>query len=188
MISFLYRFVLSISSTFWMIVVYGIKEEWSFIGDRNWLTAGILLFIPILLSFISLVLSKWFSMTNDTLMSCDEIQLADNEFLPVYLGYFFVALSIPNIYTLICIYIIVLVFSFLSQTQYFNPIFLLMGFHYYHIETSKKTRIFVVSYGRVIRSEYSCAMKSLFRKIGNQVSGTGNHQLFSASLLAHAFV
>lgn len=37
-------------------------------------------------------------------------------------------------------------------------------------------------------SEYSCAMKSLFRKIGNQVSGTGNHQLFSASLLAHAFV
>lgn len=39
-----------------------------------------------------------------------------------------------------------------------------------------------------MENEYSCAMKSLFRKIGNQVSGTGNHQLFSASLLAHAFV
>ena len=36
--------------------------------------------------------------------------------------------------------------------------------------------------------EYSYAMKSLFREIGNQMSGTGNHHLLSASLLAHVFV
>lgn len=36
--------------------------------------------------------------------------------------------------------------------------------------------------------EYSCAMKSQFRKIGNQMSGTGNHPLFCASLLAHVFI
>ena len=29
--------------------------------------------------------------------------------------------------------------------------------------------------GRIERGEYSCAMKSHFRKIGNQMSGSGNH-------------
>lgn len=36
--------------------------------------------------------------------------------------------------------------------------------------------------------EYSCAMKSQFRGIGNHVSGTGNHQVFNASLLANTLV
>ena len=39
-----------------------------------------------------------------------------------------------------------------------------------------------------LHCEYSYAMKSLFREIGNQMSGTGNHHLLSASLLAHVFV
>ena len=36
--------------------------------------------------------------------------------------------------------------------------------------------------------EYSCAKKSQFRGIGNHVSGTGNHQVLNASLLANALV
>ena len=40
----------------------------------------------------------------------------------------------------------------------------------------------------ILSDEYSYAMKSLFREIGNQMSGTGNHHLLSASLLAHVFV
>ena len=34
------------------------------------------------------------------------------------------------------------------------------------------------------RNEYSCAMKSHFRKFGNQMSGSGNHLCNYASLLA----
>lgn len=33
-------------------------------------------------------------------------------------------------------------------------------------------------------AEYSCAMKSHFRKFGNQMSGSGNHLCNYASLLA----
>ena len=33
-------------------------------------------------------------------------------------------------------------------------------------------------------TEYSCAMKSHFRKFGNQMSGSGNHLCNYASLLA----
>ena len=35
-----------------------------------------------------------------------------------------------------------------------------------------------------IQIEYSCAMKSHFRKFGNQMSGSGNHLCNYASLLA----
>ena len=36
----------------------------------------------------------------------------------------------------------------------------------------------------VVLSEYSCAMKSHFRKFGNQMSGSGNHLCNYASLFA----
>lgn len=39
--------------------------------------------------------------------------------------------------------------------------------------------------GNVMKEiEYSCAMKSHFRKFGNQMSGSGNHLCNYASLLA----
>ena len=42
----------------------------------------------------------------------------------------------------------------------------------------------VVFKGGTSLSEYSCAMKSHFRKFGNQMSGSGNHLCNYASLLA----
>ena len=44
----------------------------------------------------------------------------------------------------------------------------------------KKLNILFTNY----RLEYSCAMKSHFRKFGNQMSGSGNHLCNYASLLA----
>ena len=37
---------------------------------------------------------------------------------------------------------------------------------------------------KTLLAEYSCAMKSHFRKFGNQMSGSGNHLCNYASLLA----
>ena len=37
---------------------------------------------------------------------------------------------------------------------------------------------------KYLAGEYSCAMKSHFRKFGNQMSGSGNHLCNYASLLA----
>lgn len=148
----LYRIILALNSTSWMIVVYGIKSEWDFCAKNKIFTSAILLGIPIFLSILSLVLSRWFKYSSDQIKTSKSIELADNEFLPVYLGYFFVALSVPNMYSLSFVYCIVFIFSFLAQAQYFNPILLLLGFHYYHVETNKGTKVFVISRGKVIRS------------------------------------
>lgn len=66
-----------------------------------------------------------------------EVENANNAFLPSYLGYFFVALSVTNFNTLILFSLFYLFFTFLSQTLYFNPLFLLFGYHFYNISTKK---------------------------------------------------
>lgn len=88
----------------------------------------------------------------EQLKGCRECVLADNDFLPMYLGYFFVALSISDCTTLCFIYVLVFVFTFLTQTQYFNPMFLLLGYHFYHVTTNQGTKIFLIAKGEIIRN------------------------------------
>lgn len=150
MLNVIFRFILTANATSWMVVIYGIKEQWSFWVIPDWGTGLALLLIPIVLSLVSIAMSGSFG--RDGMRSCQECVLADHEFLPVYLGYFFVALSINNCMTLCFVYAIVFVFTFLTQTQYFNPIFLLFGYHFYHITTEQGTKAFLIAKGKVIRN------------------------------------
>lgn len=159
----LFRFLLTINATSWMIILYLINEDFNIFNLPSWIFDISLFLIPVLLSFLSIGLSKFLG--KDNLSECSEFNLADNEFLPVYLGYFFLSISIPcgNIKMLLIIYGIVFVFTFLSQTQYFNPIFLLFGYHYYHILTQNGTRIFVIHKGKVIRNKENLRFENLRR-------------------------
>lgn len=53
--------------------------------------------------------------------------------------------------------------------------------HYFQFDFFGK---FHLSLHNLSLNEYSCAMKSHFRKFGNQMSGSGNHLCNYASLLA----
>ena len=156
-----YRALLTLNATSWMLVVYGIKSQVEFY-DLSVLETGIvLLFIPIILSLIAIKLAEW--LEDDSLSGCHECSLADNEFLPVYLGYFFVSLSVPDNITMCFLYGIVFVFTWFSQTQYFNPLYLLLGYHYYHVLTKDRTRIFVIIRGDVIRNRKDVSFDHLKR-------------------------
>ena len=52
------------------------------------------------------------------------------------------------------------------------------------LEVKLRTVQYYVSYKKKEIYEYSCAMKSHFRKFGNQMSGSGNHLCKYMSLLA----
>lgn len=157
----LYRFVLTLNATFWMIVAYGISKQWSFMKFPVWVSGIFLLLIPALLSLLSIFMAK--GLGNDSLKSCQECSLADNEFIPTYLGYFFVSLSTSDNVTMIFMYMIVFMFTWLSQTQYFNPLYLLFGYHYYHVLTEQGTRIFVIVSGPVIRNKKDMSFGHLKR-------------------------
>lgn len=74
-----------------------------------------------------------------------EAEQANNAFLPSYLGYFFVALSINHFETLAFIFTILFLFTFYSQTLYFNPLFLLFGYHFYYLTTVNKTKVLMIT-------------------------------------------
>lgn len=157
----LFRFLLTTNATSWMLVVYWIKEGITLLQIPQWIFAFILLCIPVILSALSIWISKLLG--SDSLSGCIEFNLADNEFLPTYLGYFFVSLSAPNNITMTYLYLIIFIFTFLSQTQYFNPIFLLFGYHYYHISTEHGTRIFIIIKGKVLRNKSNISFDNLKR-------------------------
>lgn len=159
---FLYKLLLTFNATSWMIIIYAIKECWTIWKIPFQLFSIILLVMPIVLSIFSIKLSEHLG-NESTITNCKEISLADGEFLPVYLGYFFVSVGVTGRFTMIIVYLIVFAFTFISQTQYFNPIYLLFGYHYYHIMTENGTRIFVIKKGSVIRNVKYLEFKNLRR-------------------------
>ena len=101
--------------------------------------------IPILLTGLSILLSRLLGSDAFKQGEVSSIEHANNSFLPSYLGYFFVALSINNWETLFFVYSVLFIFTFLSQALYFNPLFLLYGFEFYNIKTVNGTAIFLIS-------------------------------------------
>lgn len=101
--------------------------------------------VPIVLTGLSIVLSRWLS--KDAFEEGDLVSIghANNSFLPSYLGYFFVALSVPNESTLGFVYATLFLFTFKSQALYFNPLFLLYGYSFYDAETRNGTSIFLIT-------------------------------------------
>lgn len=144
----LYQLFLAFNSTWLIVVVYLVKEKYrfNFLSEySNYYSWIIFVSIPIILTALSFLIAM--SLPDDNLQSTSvrEIELANNNFLPTYLGYFFVSLGINDVSTLIIVFIIIYVFTVLSQTLYFNPIFLLFGFHFYFVTTSRNVKIFLIT-------------------------------------------
>lgn len=156
-----FRILLTITATFWMVAVYIIKTGECIYGIPSWAFGLFLLAIPVFISLIIIEISK--SIEPEQLTMCEEFSLTDRDFLPTYLGYFFVSLSINDNITMSILYAIVFVFVFLSQAQYFNPVFLLFGYHYYNIRTSQGSNIFVIARGPVIRNKKNIGFQNLRR-------------------------
>ena len=149
---FLYRLFLAFNSTYLIVVVYLIKEKYRFNFLNNYsiyFSWALFISIPIILTAFSFLIAKKLPSDYLSKSSVQEIELANNNFLPTYLGYFFVSLSVNNVNTLVVVFLIIYVFTFLSQTLYFNPIFLLFGYHFYFVKTSSNIKIFLISRKRL---------------------------------------
>lgn len=145
---FLYQLFLAFNSTWLIVVVFLVKEKYKFIFLDTYSTyCSWVLFaiIPIILTAFSFLIAV--NLPKDRLKdsSVKEIELANNNFLPTYLGYFFVSLGIEDTSTLIVVFLIIYIFTFLSQTLYFNPIFLIFGYHFYFIKTSLNVKVFLIT-------------------------------------------
>ncbi len=147
-INTLYRLLLAFNSTYMVIVVFLIQQRY-IITKLNFLSIyisyALFLIIPILLTYLSFIVMKCLDDDNIKKEHIKEIELANNSFLPSYLGYFFVALGIVDVDTLLIVFFILFIFTFLSQTLYFNPIFLVFGYHFYFLKNVNDVKIFLIS-------------------------------------------
>lgn len=143
----MFNILLTFSASSYIIVVFLIKEGISFPVFPNLdqcIFYIVLLIVPVFIAGICIKISKHLPTYS---MECEikEVELASHSFLPNYLGYFFVALSIPNIETFLFIYVVIFVFVHLSQALSFNPLFLLFKYQFYFITGEDGTRIFLIT-------------------------------------------
>jgi hypothetical protein len=103
---FLYKLLLTLNATSWMAIIYAIKEGWTIGKIPSHFFGIMLLIIPVFLSWLSLALSRFLG-TESPVLNCKEFNLADGEFLPIYLGYFFVSVGVSEHFTMLVVYLIV---------------------------------------------------------------------------------
>ncbi|MCH1920626.1 hypothetical protein L9G15_14455 [Shewanella sp. A3A] len=158
MINIAFRILLTFNATSLLVIIFLVQKGYTLgcffydVSLLSWtvklpiaVSYFIYLLIPILSTGFSIWLSKFLGRDEFKVGEVVSIEHANNSFLPSYLGYFFVALSIGNWHTLWFVYGVLFVFTFLSQALYFNPLFLLFGYEFYNITTKHGTSIFLIS-------------------------------------------
>lgn len=152
----IFRLLLTFNATSLLVIIFLVQKGYAldhffpvlcpYLMDvSNYASYFIYLLVPILMTWLSIVLCPKLGKDEFKSGAVVSIEHANNSFLPSYLGYFFVALSIGSAEALFFVYGILFVFTFLSQALYFNPLFLVFRFEFYNIVTSDGASIFLIS-------------------------------------------
>lgn len=154
-----YRVLLTFNATFLLVIMFLAQQNYAlgyFFPEFRYLSQipdiasyFIYLLIPAGLTWFSIYLCQHLGEDSFDEGYVVSIRNANNSFLPSYLGYFFVGLTIDGCGTLLFVYIVLSLFTFLSQALYFNPLFLVFGFRFYNIITQEGASVFLIS-----RTEY----------------------------------
>lgn len=163
------KFFLTISSTWIYVILYYINfflnsryENWADQIKPNLLKIIILLIITLISAIVPYCISR--HKPNDILVSAKLIELQDNSFVPSYLGYFFISINAQNFETMISFYFIIFIFMYFAGVEYFNPLFLIFGYHIYKVETDNGVQCVLILKSReVIRSSDSLHNLRLYR-------------------------
>lgn|SRR5690606_14421951 len=153
-----FRLLLTFNATSLLVIIFLVQKGHTLsqiFSGCTWLSwAGLLpnaasyllyFLIPVLSTGVSILLSSKLGKDDFKAGEVESIEHANNSFLPSYLGYFFVALSVGNSETLWFVYSVLFIFTFLSQALYFNPLFLLFGYEFYNITKKNGTTLFLIS-------------------------------------------
>ena len=143
MLNTLYNLLNTVSITAWIVVIYVLKEQWTFDPRVHFFFVSVgLIVLTIGGGTLSLFLTKF--LDKDNLEKCVEVEQADASFLPTYVGYFLVAFSISNLYQLLVAFVCISIFLYLVRWQYFNITYLFFGYHCYHVTTDTRTQLFLI--------------------------------------------
>ncbi len=173
------HFFMALASTSLLPAIYFVKIGYE-VFQTNSVTVNrcldLMLFlgVPVIMSLCSL---RWMQLQGKDSINngVQEIAPVNHEYLPVYLGYIFVSLSLPVLssgeidwITLGVIYLLICLFVTCSKTLCFNPLFIIFGFGYYQITTTNGIKVFVITKRRIRKGDERMVFPSL-RKVNELV-------------------
>lgn len=119
---------------------------------NNLIVALCIIVIALLLSYLYIYcVRKYHQDTESELMKCSEIEIAEPKYIPIYIAYFVIAVSIDNWIVFGVVFILIYLLILKGKFSYFNPYLLFLGYHFYEvsidINRSKyaKYKIFLIS-------------------------------------------
>jgi hypothetical protein len=162
MVSNIYKLWLTLSSLLLTLSVYLVKSDnllndFATCVEDNAALAEFIAKLPSIVSylfyFLVVVLFTWISIFAVRFLSHEQlikgrvetIETANDAFLPSYLGYFFVALSINDISTFMYVFSLIFIFIFFSKISFFNPVFLLFGYRFFNLTNTDGLKIVVIT-------------------------------------------
>jgi len=155
MMNIAFRLLLTFNATSLLVIIFLVQKGYTlghiFPGSTglgqipNAVSYLLYFLVPVSLTGLSTLLSSQLGKDEFKKGEVVSIEHANNSFLPSYLGYFFVALSVGGWEALCFVYGVLFLFTFLSQALYFNPLFLIFGYEFYNIRTKNGTAIFLIS-------------------------------------------
>lgn len=104
----------------------------------------LIFFICIVIGKISISLGQTGATDSLSVNSITLIEPANEYFLPIYLSYILVAISISTPKAFLIIFLMIATLLFFSKTAFFNPVLLLLGYRFYHITNNKGLKILLI--------------------------------------------
>lgn len=148
----LFKLLLTLNSLSLSLIVFLIKEEivvkslQPYLSEFTPLVSFVLYFFIILIcTFFILKLGNYLGLDSVDKGSISVVEPANDSFLPSYLGYFFVALSVPTFEVFIFVFGIIFVFVYYSRISYFNPILFIFGYNFYYIVHQNNIKVLLIT-------------------------------------------
>lgn len=176
--------IVTMTSTSVIIPTYLIKIEYTFlplngcthIGDNLLLFIHCILYIAVLflLTELGFLIMKGMAKPDELYRSNGvyenhfSITSLETDFLPIYLSYFFIALSIPGTtascnnnnvsempswFVLFAVYIILNGLLAISEQNFFNPLLMVCGYRFYRIQVNEQVKISIISKKRIQKDD-----------------------------------
>lgn len=147
MLKKIYRIMLTANSLILFVIIYLIKKKIQIpcsVFKSEYCSYLIYFALAVIFSAICLYIAR-FLPREIIVGGVEQVESASGSYLPSYLGYFFVALSIDEMETFVCAGLVIFLFTYFSQAQIFNPMFLLFGYKFYVVDIEEQITFFVIS-------------------------------------------
>lgn len=140
-----YNFLLALASTSPMILIFTVNVKIIIFSAVHLYLSYLLVLSCVILINVLGVVSFHFLSKDSIEGQLKDIELANSNFLPSYLGYFFVAVSITRMDTFLLVYGLTVLLVMLSQSMYYNPLLLIFRYNFYHATDENGTRLFLIT-------------------------------------------